>query len=227
MSISRAQAIALREKFLDDLGVDPPAGELPIIEATLGLAAKEFIDAASANLDKTSSVSTGELAKALTFAVETAGNTYTLSIGYEKGSKAAVYWDFNNKGVQGVNKPGKAPGSPYKFRFLGVSENHRVAIEEYLRHNGVSAANVAVDYPVGGLEQKRLTLRESMKGKDTDAISSLAYAVGMKSKIGGLKPSNYFDDAVTEVLGPELIEALEVALGGEVIMRIRAYGDNI
>lgn len=227
MSISRAQTLALREKFLDDLGTEPPAGELPILDAVLGMAAKEFIDTASANLDKSSSVSTGELARSLTFAVETEGNTYTLSIGYEKGSKAAVYWDFNNKGVQGVTKPGKAPGSPYKFRFLGVSSRHASAIEAYLQHNGVSAANVAVDYPVGGLEKKRLSLREATKGKETSALSSLAYAVAMKSKKEGLAPSGYFDDAVREVLGPELIEALEIALAGEVILRIRQYKDDI
>lgn len=225
MSIQRAQAQALREKFLDEIGIEPPTGKLPIIEEMLGMAAKEFIDTASANLDKSNSVSTGELASALTFAVETADNTYVLSVGYEKGSKAAVYWDFNNKGVQGVNKPGKAPNSPYKFRYLGVSPRHAAAIEAWYRHNGKSVTNVARDYPASGLEGKRLTLKSSMK--ESRGLSSLAYATAMKMKKEGLAPSNYFDDAVAEVFGPELIEALEVALGGEVILRIRQYGDNI
>lgn len=224
MSISRAQAQALRDKFLDDIGIEPPAGELPIIDQVLGLAAQEFIDTASANLDKANSVSTGELSSALTFAVDTENNTYILSVGYEKGSKAAVYYDYTNKGVQGVNKPGKAPGSPYKFRYLGVSPRHALAILKWYRQNGRSASNVNKDYPASGLEKKRLTLRSSIK--EADSLKRLAYATAMKSKIEGLAPTHYFDDAVKSVFGPELIDSLQVALGGEVILRIRQTNEK-
>ena len=53
MSISRSQATALRDGFLDSFGTNLPSDrELPIIDAMLSLAAKEFIEQASANLDK-------------------------------------------------------------------------------------------------------------------------------------------------------------------------------
>jgi len=225
MSIGRAQAIAIRDGFLNDIGIDPAPRELPIIDAVLAEVAQSFIDLAASNLDKSDSVSTGELASALTFSVELQGDTYQLSVGYEKGSNAAKYWDFNNKGVQGVNKPGNAPNSPYKFRYMGVSPRHALTILKWYRHNGKGAANIHKDHPVSGLEKKRVTLRQSIQ--KTDDLSSLAYATAMKMKRDGLKPTNYFDNAAAETFGPELIEVLQVALGGEVTMRIRKYGDNI
>jgi len=226
MSIGRAQAQLLRDRFLDNLGSDPPAGELPIIEEILGMAGKELIDIAVANLDKIGSVSTGGLATDLTFSVVSSGNTYELSVGYPKGSKSAIYWDFNNKGVQGVNKPGNAPNSPYKFRYMGVSKRHALAILKWYRSNGKAATNIHPDHPVSPLETKRKTLLQTTR-KPKDTLKTLAYATAMKMKIEGLKPSAYFDDAVKSVFGPDLIDALQVALGGEVIMNIRKYGDNI
>lgn len=226
MSIGRTQALALRENFLEPYGIAPPGGVLPVIEEVLGMAAQEFIDAAVVNLDNSSSVSTGELASALTFAVQTqSAGVYILSVGFPKGSNAAKYWDFNNQGVQGVNKLGKAPQSPYKFRYLGVSPRHALAILKWYRHNGKSAANVHKDYPVSGLERKRVTLRQSVK--ESDQLQSLAYATAMKMKKEGLEPSHFFDKAVQSTFGPELIEALAVALGGDVILNVRKYRDDI
>lgn len=222
-SIGRAQAQLLRDRFLDTLGTEPKAGELPILEKVMAEAALEFIDAATGNLDKTASVSKGELATSLTFAVQILGETYMLSVGYPQGSAASKYWDFNNKGVQGVTQGGKAPNSPYKFRYLGVSPRHALAILKWYRHNGISARRVRE--PVSGLETKRKTLRESIK--KADSLTSLAYATAMAMKRDGLKPSGYFDSAVKEVFGPELMDALAVALGGDIILKIRQYGDNI
>lgn len=225
MSISRAQAKALRDGYINSVGAEPPAGELPIIDAVMGMAAKEFIDVAVANLDAAGAVSKGQLAAQLTSLFQIIGTRHILSIGYPKGSEAAVYWDFTNKGVGGVNKPGKAPGSPYKFRYMGVSPRHALALLKWYRHNGKGAANVAKDYPVGNLEKKRVNLRATIKQKDD--LSQLAYATGMAMKRDGLKPTHYFDDAVKEVLNDELMDALAVALGGEIILRIRQYGDNL
>jgi hypothetical protein len=226
MNLGRAQALALRENFLDTLGAAPVTGALPVIEEILGMAAKEFIDAAVVNLYNSSSVSTGELAASLTFAVNTQGaGTYILSVGYPKGSNAARYWDFNNQGVQGVNKPGKAPHSPYKFRYLGVSPRHALALLKWYRHNGRSATNIHKDHPVSGLERKRVNLRGSIK--ESNNLSGLAYATAMKMKIEGLEPSQYFDKATQSTFGPDLMEALAVALGGDVILNIRKYRDDI
>ena len=226
MSIGRAQAQLLRDGFLDNIGAAPPPGKLPIIEEILGMAGLEFIDAAAANLNASGSVSTGELITQLTVAVQTTGaSAYVLNVGYPAGSRAAVYWDFNNKGVQGVNKPGNAPGSPYKFRYLGVSGRHALAIAKWLRQNGRTAVPTKQEHAISALETKRVTLRQTVK--QTDSIKSLAYATAMAMKRDGLKPSGYFDKAVAEVWGAELLEALSVALGGEVILNIRKYGDNL
>lgn len=217
MSISRAQAQALSDGFLDSLGRRPPTGKLPIVEAMLGAAAKTFIDTASDNLDKANAVNTGGLQTDLVFEVETEGDLYRMSVGYNAGTDSAKYYDFVNKGVQGVNKPGKAPGSPYKFKFLGVSKKHAYAIAQWYRRNGKSAANVNKDYALGG-ESKRTFAR---KATAETRLKALSYATAKAAKIGGLKPTHYFDNAVKEVFSTSFIEALEVALGGEVIVSIR------
>lgn len=217
MSISRSQAQALKDGFLDSLGRQPPTGDLPIIEAMLGAAAKNFIDTASANLDKANAVNTGGLQTDLRFEVETSGATYQMSVGYESTTDSAKYYDFVNKGVQGVNKPGKAPGSPYKFRFLGVSRKHAYAIEQWYRHSGKSAT--AIRRPASDLEGKRIMARD--RTPDPNPIATLAYATAKASKREGLRATKYFDNAVKDVFGPSFIEALEVALGGEVIVSVR------
>ena len=218
MSISRSQAQALSEGLWLDLGSKPPTGRLEIIDAMLSLAAKRFIDTASDNLNKADAVDTGDLRTDLIFEVETSGNLYQMSVGYEAGGKASKYWDFVNKGVQGVKKGGKAPKSPYKFRFLGVSKKHAAAMEGWIRRSGISATNISAKHPASGLEAKRVTLRDSVQ---KDPIKSLAYAMAFAAKREGMRPTGYFDNAVKDTLGPSFIEALEVALGGEVIVSIR------
>lgn len=221
MSISRAQAEALRDGFIDSLGRKPPEGELPIIDAMLGLAAQSFIDAASANLDRADAVDTGDLQRDLRFEVETNAGTYLLSVGYEQGSDSAKYYDYTNKGVRGVKKGGKAPGSPYKFRFLGVSKKHQYAMEQWVRRSGMSARNISPKHPVSGLEKKRASARVA---KQENPTARLAYAMARNSKKEGLKPTHYFDDAVSSTFGPDFIKAMEIALGGEVIIRIKQEG---
>ena len=218
MSISKSQAQALRDGFLDSFGSKPPTGNLPVIDAMLALAAQQFIDTASANLDKANAVNTGDLQTELRFEVETNAAVHTMSVGYDSTSNAAKYWDFTNKGVQGVHKPGKAPGSPYRFRFLGVSKKHAYAIEQWVRHNGMSAANISPKHPASGLERKRTSARQAAQERPS---LRLAYAMAMSSKKEGLRATRYFDNAVRDVLGPSFVEALEVALGGEVIISIR------
>lgn len=217
MSISKSQASALKDGFLDDLGRKPPTGKLEIIDAMLSLAAHQFILQASANLNKADAVDTGDLSSDLTFEVETNGNIYLMSVGYEAGGKSSKYWDFVNKGVQGVKKGGKAPRSPYKFRFLGVSRKHAAAMEGWITRSGISVSSISRKHTVG-VESKRVSVSDSIQ---ENPLKRMAYAMAGAAKREGIRPTNYFDNAVKDTLGPSFIEALEVALGGEVIVSIR------
>lgn len=218
MSITRAQASALSDGFLDSLGSEKTDNELPIIDAMLSAAAKDFIDTASANLDRANAVSSGDLSSELTFDTEQSGSMYTLSVGYPKGSKAEGYYDYNNKGVQGVNKAGRGGKSPYKFRTLNVSKRHVASIEGWLKRSGASVANISPAHPASGLERKNV---------DLDPLRAKAIAIAKRAKIDGLAPTHYFDDAVKTSFGASFNQALAVALGGEVRLRIRQLAKEL
>jgi hypothetical protein len=224
MGISRSQAQAIADGFLDSLGSSRPApGSLPIVEATLALMAEAFINSANNNLNSADAVTTGELSKQLTFYVEQSGSVYELSVGYPASSAAAVYWDFVNKGVQGVNKAGKGAGSPYKFRFIGASKNHVDAIEAWLKTNGKGASNVRK--PMNALETKRKTIRNTISANNN--LRSLAYATAVSSKINGLRATRFFDGAVESNFGKAALEAIAVSLAGEVRLSVRQLSGEL
>lgn len=223
MSIGKAQAKALADGFLDNLGSAPPTEGFPVIEAILSEVAKDLIDTAAKNLQKAKAVSTGELITALTFQVEILGKTYVLSAGYDVNSNAAKYWDYRNQGVKGVINKGKAPKSPYSFKNLRVSKAHALAIHQWLQHNSKGATNVKK--PISRLESKRKGLLGAVKKRDNEM--SLAYAVASSIKRSGIAPSNYFSNAIKSAMGKDMIGALETALAGDVRIKIRQFGDNL
>jgi len=223
MGISRSQAEAIASGFLDTLGENKRPGELPIIEATLAVMAEGFINTANNNLNMANAVGSGELSKQLTFYVEQRGSTYEISIGYPPDSTAAIYWDFVNKGVQGVYQVGLGTDSPYKFRFPQASANHVDAIEAWLKMNGAGASNV--HKPMNALETKRKGIRDTIAKAPT--LRTLAYAVAVKNKRDGLRGTHFFDDAITSSFGADAIEAIGVALASEVKLSIRQINGEL
>lgn len=214
MSINKAQAKAIADGFLDTLGSAPPSNDLPILEAVLEQAARSFIQSATDKLDKAKAIDTGELSTELTFAVTTLGKDYILTVGYSSTSRAAKYFDYVNKGVSGTEKN---QGSPYSFKNNKVSRAFVDAIAAWQKRQGIGASNIRK--PVSGLERKRIGIRSTVKA--ASSLRSLAYATAVSIKKKGRKPTHYFDDAVKESFGPELIEALSVALAGDVRLQIR------
>lgn len=219
MSISRAQASAIADGYLDSLGTAPPAEGLPIIEAVLSEAAKAFIDDAVANLDRKKAVDTGELATQLTFAVTVMGRDYLLTVGYPSGTDAAKYYDYVNKGVQGTMK---GNSSPYRYRNNKVSKAFVDALMAWYRRQGKGAVNIRKS--VSALERKRVGLRNT--AKKTDGLRNLAYATAVAIKKKGKAPTNYFDNAVSANFGNELVEVLSVALAGDVRLQIRQINNE-
>ena len=54
----------------------------------------------------------------------------------------------------------------------------------------------------------------------------LAYAISTAIKRDGIKATYYFDRAIQENFTKDFKDALSVALGGDIILQIRQYGDN-
>jgi hypothetical protein len=217
MSIGRAQAQAIADGFLNNLGTARGGpNDLPIIEEVLALAAKTFIDNAQSNLDRSKSVSTGELSDSLTFDVAVLGTTYTLTAGYNRSSPAAKYFDFVNKGVKGYTGAG-APGSPYQFKNGRVSVGMMKNILKWLKLNGRQSVNIKK--PASGLERKRKKIGDLVR--NVDSREQLAWATSAAIKRDGTKATRFFDKAITQTFNKDFKEAMKVALAGEVRLQIR------
>ncbi len=113
MSIAKAQIQALRAGFIQSIG-DTGFGivnaqDLPLLEKTLALYGQAFNTAIGANLQKSGSISSGKLAEPAMPIITKFGNSYVLSVGYEKGSEQDKYFRFVNKGVKGVGGEGARP----------------------------------------------------------------------------------------------------------------------
>jgi len=102
MSISKAQALALGEGFLNTIGEQPmKPNSLPVAERLLKDFGADFILQAQKNLRANNSIASGAI-NDIRMYVTKFGTTYTLSIGYPKSDAASKYWDFINKGVKGT-----------------------------------------------------------------------------------------------------------------------------
>lgn len=115
MSISKAQASALAEGFLNTLGEQPiKEGEFPIIEKLLLDFGGDFIKNAQKNLNANNSIASGKI-NDIRMNFTKFGTNYTISLGYPKSEPASKYWDFINKGVKGTKNIKADAKTPYKF----------------------------------------------------------------------------------------------------------------
>lgn len=214
MSISKAQAEALRDGFLNTLGMQDyqkGGNDLPVVEKMMALAGLAFNDSLVKYLGN--SVASGKLAEPSLPKITKFGNVYTMTFGYEKGSAQSKYYDFVNKGVKGtdnIKADGKTPYS-YKAGKLSVPVK---PIEQWLKLNKLKAVSVK-KYRKLGVESKAI---ESKK--------SLAWAVARAIHRDGLKSTHYMDRAVAEVFNKQFIETMQVALGGDIQIKIRQIGNN-
>jgi len=115
MSISKAQAQAIADGFLNTLGEQPmKEGEMPVAERLLKDFGADFIKTAQANLRANGSIASGAIDDIRMY-FSKFGTTYSISLGYPKSEKASKYWDFINKGVKGTKNIKADSKTPYKF----------------------------------------------------------------------------------------------------------------
>lgn len=179
MSISKAQAAALAEGFLDDLGSskDDFAPRNTLTE--LFLLAGELIEDAQNNLNASNRNASGELSESLVADEPTQiGATVSIDI------LMNFYGAFVNKGVKGTRSGRSTAG--YSFRNEGVSKNMLKALAEWVKRGKQSTRTVTKYKGYGRHERKNKTISQYDK----------VYALGRAIKQHGLKPTGFLDKAV-------------------------------
>jgi hypothetical protein len=214
MSITKAQASALAEGFLNTLGEQPmKQGEFPIIEKLLLDFGGDFIKNAQKNLNANNSIASGKI-NDIRMNFTKFGTNYTISLGYPKSEPASKYWDFINKGVKGTKNIKADAKTPYKFnpskKSIPIS-----AAQGWLGYNKLKVVAVK-PYRKLGVETKA-----------TDEKKSLAYVLARSIHRKGIRSTHYFDDAKKETFGKNFYEVMEVALGKDIQIKIKQIGKEL
>ena len=214
MSISKAQAQAIADGFLNTLGEQPmKEGQMPVVETLLKQFGGEFITTAQENLRANGSIASGAI-NDIRMYFSKFGTTYSISLGYPKSEKASKYWDFVNKGVKGTKNIKADSKTPYKFnpskKSIPIS-----AVQGWLGYNKLKATAVK-PYRKLGVEAKAI-----------DTKKSLAYVVARSIHRKGIRSTHYFDNAQKEVFGKNFYEVMEAALGKDIQIKIRQIGKEI
>lgn len=214
MSISKAQAQAIADGFLNTIGEQPiKEGELPVVEKLLKDFGGDFIKTAQYLLNLNNSIASGAINDIRTQFTKF-GTTYNLSIGYPKGEPAAKYWDFINKGVKGTKNVKADSKTPYKFnstkKSIPVS-----SVEKWLGYNKLKAVSIK-RYSKKGVELKAITSKKT-----------LAFVIARSIHRKGIRSTHYFDNAEKATFGKNFYEVMEAALGKDIQIKIRQIGKEI
>lgn len=194
-SIGKAQAEALADNFLDDIGSGDP-GELQPREtiAELLLLAGELIEEAQANLNATRSNATGNLSESIQ-AQEPKTAPGLIQIDIEMN----FYGQFVNKGVKGT----KGGNGLYSFKTEFPSKKMVAAIRKYIKD---ARSKIGSDKTRIGYETKNTTISEA----------SSAYAMARSIKRKGIDATYFMDRAIDET-DKKISERLGDALGIDVL----------
>lgn len=198
VSIAQAQAAFLREGGPMGGTIRPAPNELSDMEKLLAGYIEKFLNTAADNLNKTQSVTTGNLLDSLDFEIVSDRNGYTINF------TALDYYKFVDKGVRGAGASCKNNTSPYKFKFITPSKSHVTAIEKWIIRNRLTATARDVNrYCRTGRERKAIY---PTKGRKT-----LAYIIARSIKRDGLYETGFWSDAFEDTFkdfGVKMSEAL-------------------
>jgi len=109
------------------------------------------------------------------------------------------YYDYVDKGVQGVYNKTKAVRSPYKFKNLFVPHKMLTSFKDYIARTGSKS-----------MKGKKL-IRKNKKVQG-DLINAEAKQMAVATKIGGIKPLNYIREADNPKRTKELARGVAKAL---------------
>jgi hypothetical protein len=196
MSISKAQAEALAEGFLDNLGSNKNEFQPKNTYTEVFLLVGELIDTAQNNLNNANRTASGALSESI--------------IGDDPVKNAGVlrvdvlmnfYGAFVNKGVKGTRSGSSREG--YSFRNEVVSQSMYDAIKGWIESAKAKIRTVKKYKGYGKHEVKQKSI----------AQYDATYAVARSIKQHGLKPTGFMDDAIAKTkdkMARRLGAALEV-----------------
>lgn len=222
----KAQAKFVRDQFLNRFTsgyskVDK--AQFPILEQILIQAGIDFNRSIVKNLTQSKAISSGDLLDVAAPQVSETSTGYLLEVGYPINSKQIEYYDFVNQGVRGVggNKPKKNTG---KYSFKNKYPNRKMAAGIYAWLN-LARKSVRLDkVDTTGVQRKRRKLAKVLS--EAENKKRLAYAISVGIKKNGLRATFYFDKAIKENFTQDFKDALAEALGGDIILNFRTYGNN-
>jgi hypothetical protein len=179
MSINKAQADALAEGFLDDIGSGSPGSLKPreTISELLMLAG-ELIESAQTNLNNSNTNASGNLSSSIE-AEEPVVNSGLITIDVSM----LFYGQFINKGVKGR----KSGSGLYAFKYDAPSAKFVKAIKEYIQTASKKLTNTNKAKTISKNELKNVSVSE---------IDS-AYAMARSIIQHGIKPTGFMDKAIT------------------------------
>ena len=199
-SASMAKSLANIDDFIKGLEKRNPTDvETNSVQAVLYEWAFMFIKDCRERLEQSGNISSGDLSQNISPSVEGSNGVYTLSI------TLPDYYDFVNKGVQGVN--GGNP-SQYKFKTLKVSYSMMKSIRGWMKRNNLKAT----------VQNKSFKHKSVRTFESLEKSAAFAIATGIKKK--GIKGSHYFDNAL-DAQYPKLAPMLAKALSEDVVFVIK------
>ena len=215
MGISIAQAQA---KFLSEGGpmggsLRPAPNELSEMEKLLAGYIERFLNKAADNLNKTQSVTTGNLLDNLDFEIVSDRNGYTINF------TALDYYKFVDKGVRGAGASRKNSTSPYKFKFITPSKSHVTAIEKWIIRNRLTATAKDVrKYGRTGRERKAID--------PTNGRKTLAFIIAKSIKRDGLYETGFWSDAFTDTF-KDFGTQMSAALGKTITVNLQQMAAEV
>lgn len=215
-SIEQAQK-ALGKDF--DLGGESSQGALKLnaVEKVMYDAATKFIGLAQQRINAKKKVDRGNLSDISVSTIQKTGNQYLLTIGYDDSNPASEYYDYQNKGVKGLDS-GRPSSSPYYFKEYWVSKKMVQAILEwYLRHKNY-IKNEDQRKGLTPLQIKRKTLSNVADPKIR--LRKLASNTAKNIKKRGIGRVGFFDDNLDKAFGQEFQAKLAQALGQDIALTI-------
>lgn len=178
-SISKAQAKALADGFLDTLGTKRDGLRVENTTSELILLAGELVEQAQKNLVTTDRVASGALSESLKVL-----NPEFHNRNIQVDVEALLYYQFIDSGVRGTR--GGTSGKGYSFKNEVVGRKMRDAIRKWLIREGLKARS----------DKYTVTNRETRRKSISETSNQVAYAIARSIKQKGLKRTNFFAKAI-------------------------------
>ena len=214
MTIEQAQAAFFRQGgFGEGESLREDVAELSELEKELSNYISTFLTTASDNLNKTNSITTGDLDKSLDFELIKNKNGYLINF------KALEYFKFVDKGVRGAGSSRKNSTSPYSFKYITPSKSHVTAIEKWIIRNRLTATRRDVN-------KYGRTKRESKAIDPAKGRQQLAYIIAKSIKRDGLYETGFWSDAFDQTFKDFGVK-MSAALGRSITVNLEKMKEDL